>query len=44
VFFAGKKRQDKPWPPGRYEGRVEIVREGAVVAAKLGQIDLKPSP
>ena len=44
LSFAGKKRHDAPWPAGRYEGRIEIVREGAVVAAKLGQLDLKPQP
>ena len=41
VSFAGKKRHADPWPSGRYEGRVEIVRDGAVVATKLGQIELK---
>jgi hypothetical protein len=44
VSYAGKKRQNQPWPSGRYEGRVEIVREGAVIATKLGQIELKAAP
>jgi Peptidase family M23 len=44
VSFAGKKRHEQPWPAGRYEGRVEIVRDGAVIAAKLGEIDLKAAP
>ena len=44
ISFAGQKRRAAPWPAGRYEGRVEIVREGAVVAAKVGEIVLKQQP
>ena len=40
--YGGKKRKAELWPAGRYEGRVEIVREGAVVAASTSAIDLKP--
>jgi murein DD-endopeptidase MepM/ murein hydrolase activator NlpD len=32
LSFVGVKRKQPRWPPGRYEGRIEIVREGAVVA------------
>ncbi len=39
--YAGKKRKDAPWPPGRYEGRVEIVRDGAVIAAAVGTHDMR---
>lgn len=39
--YAGKKRKETPWPSGRYEGRVEIVREGAVVAASVSTLDLR---
>jgi hypothetical protein len=41
LSFAGKKRKDTPWPLGRYEGRVEIVRDSAVVAASVGVLDLR---
>lgn len=44
ISYAGKKRQGEPWPAGRYEGRVEIVREGAVIATKVEQIELKVTP
>jgi hypothetical protein len=35
VSYAGKKRGDVPWPPGRYEGRVELVRDGGVIATTV---------
>ena len=41
VSYAGKKRRDTPWPLGRYEGRIEIVREGAVVATSVAVHDLR---
>ncbi len=44
LSFAGKKRQDKPWTAGRYEGRVEIVRDGAVIAANLGRAEIESQP
>jgi Peptidase family M23 len=44
ISYAGKKRRDQPWTAGRYEGRVEVVRDGAVVATRLGQVDLKAVP
>jgi Peptidase family M23 len=42
LSFAGKKRKSAAWPSGRYEGRVELVREGAVIAANVATIDIKP--
>jgi hypothetical protein len=33
VSYSGKRRRDQPWPTGRYEGRVELIRNGAVIAA-----------
>jgi hypothetical protein len=41
VAFAGKRRGDKPWPSGHYEGRVELVREGGVIATGIVTLDLK---
>lgn len=42
VAFAGKKRTGRPWPTGRYEGRIELVRDGGVIAASLGQMQMAP--
>jgi hypothetical protein len=42
LTFAGKKRKERAWPAGRYEGRVEIVREGAVIAARVGETLVAP--
>jgi hypothetical protein len=41
VAFAGKRRGDQPWPVGSYEGRVELVREGGVIATGIVTLDLK---
>jgi hypothetical protein len=41
VAFAGKRRSDKAWPAGRYDGRVELVRENGVIATKVVTFDLK---
>lgn len=40
--YAGKKRREAPWQQGRYEARAEIIRDGAVAAAAVNQIDLAP--
>lgn len=42
LTYAGKKRREAPWQQGRYEGRAEIIREGAVAAAAVNRIDLIP--
>lgn len=42
--YAGKKRREAPWQQGRYEARAEIIRDGAVAAAKVAEIDLLPQP
>ena len=41
VAFAGKRRGDKPWPTGRYNGRVELVREDGVIATNVVTFDMK---
>lgn len=42
LSFAGKKLKARAWPPGRYEGRVEIVRQGAVISARSGETRIEP--
>ena len=34
VGFAGKRRTGMRWPEGRYTGRVELMREGAVIQSR----------
>ncbi len=41
LSYAGKKRKDMPWAPGRYEGRAEIIRDGAVIATAVGSTELR---
>ena len=41
VAFAGKRRGEKPWPAGRYDGRIELVRENGVIATKIVTFELK---
>lgn len=38
--YAGKKRRNLPWQQGRYHARAEIVRDGAVVAATVAEMNL----
>ena len=38
--FAGVKRPAEMWMTGRYDGRVELVRDGAVVAASSASVDI----
>lgn len=40
LTFAGKKRGELAWQPGRYDARAEIVREGAVTAAAVNSMEL----
>lgn len=44
ITFAGKKRTVRAWPPGHYTGRVEIVRDGAVIATRVGETTIEASP
>ena len=44
LSFAGKKRRDNPWTGGHYEGRVELVREGAVIATTVGEATVAAAP
>lgn len=41
VSYAGKKRGDMPWAPGRYEGRVELIRDGGVIASAPVTVELR---
>jgi hypothetical protein len=41
VAFAGKRRDEASWPVGRYDGRVELVRENALIATKVLTFELK---
>ena len=40
VAFSGVKRKPELWTAGRYEGRVEIVRDGAVAVASSATLDI----
>ena len=40
VAFAGKRRLGDSWPVGRYSGRVELIRDKAVIATNLVEFDL----
>ncbi len=42
LAFAGKKRRAElaRWPSGTYEGRVEVVRGGAVVLEQAGRAEV----
>ncbi len=40
VQAAGRKRSWRRWPPGRYEGRAELVRAGAVVTEIRGAFEM----
>ena len=40
LSFSGVKRKEAAWTPGRYEGRTEIVRDGAAVAATTVTLDM----
>lgn len=42
--YAGKKRREAPWQHGRYDARAEIIREGAVAAARVSEFDLAAPP
>jgi hypothetical protein len=42
VVYTGKKLTKPRWPAGRYEGRVELLRQGAVVEHRVVEpLDLK---
>ena len=42
IAFAGKRREEtQNWPAGRYEGRVELVRGGGVIASTVVNFDMK---
>lgn len=39
--YAGKKSKLATWPTGTYEGRIELVRDGAVIATSVVTQDLR---
>lgn len=39
--FAGKKRGPTAWASGRYEGQVELLRDGSVIASTTGTVTLR---
>lgn len=41
VAYAGKKRGAERWPLGPYEGRIELVRDGGVIATSNVTFELK---
>jgi len=41
VAFAGRRRGKRPWASGHYEGGVQLLRDGGVIAASLASTDLK---
>lgn len=41
VAAAGKTRAAAPWPTGRYQGRGELIRDGAIIATTTLETDLK---
>ncbi len=41
VTFVGKRRGKDPWPKGHYDGRVALVRDGAIIATTVVTFDLK---
>lgn len=41
VSFAGRRLRAARWPAGRYEGRAELVRGGAVVATRSAVLELQ---
>jgi murein DD-endopeptidase MepM/ murein hydrolase activator NlpD len=41
MLFAGRKRPAAGWPPGRYRGRLEVVRNGAVWLSRDWQAELR---
>ncbi len=41
ISAAGKKRTTADWPRGRYQGRVELLRDGAVIATRGIDLDLR---
>lgn len=41
VAFTGTRRSDRKWAAGHYDGRVQLVRDGAVIATTLASYDIK---
>jgi murein DD-endopeptidase MepM/ murein hydrolase activator NlpD len=41
VAFIGKRRGKDPWPNGRYDGRVALVRDGGVIATNIVTFEIK---
>jgi hypothetical protein len=41
VAFVGKKRDKDPWPKGRYDGRVTLIRDGGIIATNVVTFEMK---
>ena len=41
ISAAGKKRAGSDWPVGRYQGRVELIRDGTVIAKTELEMELR---
>ncbi|MFA5957414.1 M23 family metallopeptidase [Hyphomicrobium sp.] len=41
VAFIGKRRGKDPWPKGRYDGRVALIRDGGIIATNVVSFEIK---
>jgi len=41
VGFVGKRRGKDPWPQGRYDGRVALIRDGGIIATNVVTFEMK---
>lgn len=41
VAFTGKRRGERPWPAGRYNGRVALMRDQGVIATRIVTFEMK---
>jgi murein DD-endopeptidase MepM/ murein hydrolase activator NlpD len=41
IAYSGKKRSDASWPAGKYDGKVEVMRDGVAVISADTQLELK---
>jgi murein DD-endopeptidase MepM/ murein hydrolase activator NlpD len=41
VAFVGKRLGKEPWPKGRYDGRVALIRDGGIIATSVVAFEMK---
>lgn len=41
LSYSGAKKSAAVWPTGRYEARVEVLRDGSIIATKVATVDLQ---